>query len=819
MREKELRLALVCFGGVSLAVYMHGVSKEIVKLARASAAYNRSPDHAARQSGDYAGHAPPRGDPADSEVVYFNILKALGQSIDLRIIVDAVAGASAGGINGIFLSRAIAHDLDYDGLRHLWLQEADVARLSTAPEPRGIWNQLLIKPAVKFVTRRMLGSKGLGARVSEKLPSLVRLRTLKPPFDGVHLVRILYDALVGMGRPRAAEASLMPSGHRLDTNVTVTDFYGFLRQLPLHDPPMISELEHRHTLTFTFVRWRNGEIESDFDHDGVPALTFAARATSSFPGAFPPANLSEIDTVLDERGLVWRAKDRFFVRNFGDYLRAGLDPHRTSFIDGAVLNNKPFAAAIRSIQGRPAYREVDRRIVYIDPHPDELMPPPSGVTPNLWRTLKAALSDIPRNEPVHDDLAEIQAFNKQVQMVRAVIDAIRPQVGSMVREIVEAVENKEVTTETIRLWRIGANSRAARDAGYSFEGYTRLKIQTAVRYLSGIVADICGFAWESPAHRKLHQVLEIWVFKDPLDNRGTVPDYARRDPASLPNWVRFLTTFDIDYQRRRLRFVISELNRLYHRGEEDEWRAMNSHRLDALKASFYDCLTDLREYDSGTFATPELRGKFYRTFADLENGAADGSRAFDAKTFCAAHLTEIDAALAELSAEIGLEKKKIDADAILAEVHGPDWPPALAHELVESYLGFPFWDVITFSIMGSREVGEFNEIKVDRISPNDAKSLAQGDARALLKGVAMRHFGAFFSRKDRENDYLWGRLNAAERLIDILIDAGRQEGGGPELNITEFKRQIFQAIINAERPHLPASESLILKLDERLKAL
>lgn len=29
MRQKELRLALVCYGGVSLAVYMHGVTKEI----------------------------------------------------------------------------------------------------------------------------------------------------------------------------------------------------------------------------------------------------------------------------------------------------------------------------------------------------------------------------------------------------------------------------------------------------------------------------------------------------------------------------------------------------------------------------------------------------------------------------------------------------------------------------------------------------------------------------------------------------------------------------------------------------------------------
>ena len=40
MREKELRLALVCYGGISLAVYMHGITKEIWRLARASRAFH-----------------------------------------------------------------------------------------------------------------------------------------------------------------------------------------------------------------------------------------------------------------------------------------------------------------------------------------------------------------------------------------------------------------------------------------------------------------------------------------------------------------------------------------------------------------------------------------------------------------------------------------------------------------------------------------------------------------------------------------------------------------------------------------------------------
>ncbi len=48
VREKELRIALVCFGGVSLAVYMHGITKEILKLVRASSALHAIPDRAVR---------------------------------------------------------------------------------------------------------------------------------------------------------------------------------------------------------------------------------------------------------------------------------------------------------------------------------------------------------------------------------------------------------------------------------------------------------------------------------------------------------------------------------------------------------------------------------------------------------------------------------------------------------------------------------------------------------------------------------------------------------------------------------------------------
>ena len=36
MFKREMRLAVVIYGGASLAIYMHGVSKELLKLVRAS---------------------------------------------------------------------------------------------------------------------------------------------------------------------------------------------------------------------------------------------------------------------------------------------------------------------------------------------------------------------------------------------------------------------------------------------------------------------------------------------------------------------------------------------------------------------------------------------------------------------------------------------------------------------------------------------------------------------------------------------------------------------------------------------------------------
>ena len=77
MREKELRLALVYFGGVSLAISIHGISKEILKLVRASSALHAIDSHAARETASFFDHADSADPEYDTEAIYFELLREI----------------------------------------------------------------------------------------------------------------------------------------------------------------------------------------------------------------------------------------------------------------------------------------------------------------------------------------------------------------------------------------------------------------------------------------------------------------------------------------------------------------------------------------------------------------------------------------------------------------------------------------------------------------------------------------------------------------------------------------------------------------------
>ncbi len=97
-----MRLGLVLYGGVSLAVYIYGVVVEIQRLLRA------------------------RDERALGMPGYWDALELGGIS---KVDVDVIAGTSAGGINGILLARALASGADLRLVKSLWLDRGDVDEL------------------------------------------------------------------------------------------------------------------------------------------------------------------------------------------------------------------------------------------------------------------------------------------------------------------------------------------------------------------------------------------------------------------------------------------------------------------------------------------------------------------------------------------------------------------------------------------------------------------------------------------------------------------------------------------------------------------
>ena len=96
--SREVRLGLVLYGGVSLAIYMHGVCREFFRAVKGQGLYK--------------------------------LIKVL---TDSDIVVDVVSGTSAGGINGIMLAYALTNGRDFKAAAELWRRDGDFGRMLRSP--------------------------------------------------------------------------------------------------------------------------------------------------------------------------------------------------------------------------------------------------------------------------------------------------------------------------------------------------------------------------------------------------------------------------------------------------------------------------------------------------------------------------------------------------------------------------------------------------------------------------------------------------------------------------------------------------------------
>jgi len=756
MRQKELRLALVCYGGVSLAVYMHGVTKEVWHLARASRAYH---------AGDNAGTA-------GVAACYRDFLAEIEsqRKLRLRIMPDIMTGASAGGINAVFLAQAIHSGHSLEPLTDLWLENADVAEL-TDPEAEPVWRfaKFWAQPIAEwFLTRPGNAvsesvSPETRSEVRQKVSKLVRGRWFSPPFSGERFSAMLFEAFATMEAQDLGHP-LLPPFHPVDLFVTATDFRGHSKMLRLNSPPVVLETEHRMPIAFRAI--------TDADDGASLAdpleLVLAARATASFPGAFPPLELNEIDRLAASEGRHWASRGAFLSRIMPEHVRAQT-VDTVALIDGSVLINKPFGAAFAAMEGRGSQREVDRRFVYIDPRPDRSNTRMFGSDrPIGWfGAIFGSLSTIPREQPIRDDLERIERQSRDAERLRRIIMALRPGIDRAVERLFgRTFFLDRPTPRRLDIWRKRAQSAAVQDAGYAFGAYAQTKFSAIVDRLVMLVHE--ATADLAPDTAAIDAALRTELARRGLD------DLVDESGAANEEAIAFFRAHDIGFRVRRLQLLARRLSR--------DWEIdpdIPDDALDLAREKIYEILSLYRHADGNLL--PDAIA------------AHEGSQSWP--EVASKVLSEPGAVLDHLAATRLLPETDIAAEQMLAQAL-EIMPKNLKRRMLLTYLGFPFYDVATLPLLQSEGLDEYNPAKVDRISPEDARSIREGGTSATLRGMEFYNFGAFFSRFYRENDYLWGRLHGAERMIDLV--ASTVEGGLDEPMVRKAKRDAFLAVLDEE---------------------
>ncbi len=851
-KVREVRLALVCYGGSSLAIYIHGNTKEFFRLVQASKALEQD---AKANGGKMQQEVANGGKPEPGEKGrrltgsarewYGRLLKAWEDdkhNVRTRVLIDVIAGTSAGGINGVILAKALAHDLPVDDLTRLWLNKASFAKLTN-------------------------GYFGLA-----------KVLINRPPVDGNALLGWLSDALNQMDKeelehertPRDHYPSLLPGGYRLDLFVTTTDLFGYPQNLLVGSPPFAVEKRLRHVLHFVYSGVNRGcapqvaRPRGELDHfcpEWTPSLAFAARATSSIPGVFPPLNLADaLHRIRNVSAGATPAAStdavvKSFFRNYQlqEPNEGSFYATNTYFVDGGVLDNHPFGPAIEEILRRPQDQEVRRFLVYLQPDPG--VPPPGltkkAKTPRLLKTAWAGLSGLRGSQPILDNFEDVARHNDQVDRIRdivrkeeqaarlaekgigasgdcshfedlpiaqrlgcAFIPDFKP--GQLTDKLLHATQNelkwgrlqaekaaelgipeKPCDCETER----PAPRRTAAGKGLDAPGrsYFSLRAHSVLDQFVTVIAGGCNYPPESGQRALLKEIIDRWADEKmliggegDLESQGVQRDQQKR----------LLEDFDIGYQRRQLRFVMDWIDQQYDDDTPPDRRAT----LDELKSAATDRVENLTSLIRGTSNDPDLLKELKSldgVFCHLRPWPQPDQPPIPLERQVEAFLADpekrraLDSARDNLGRILNdLQQKERDLSfqdfKRLAEETGlkrEEWA-----EILVRYLGFPFWDRQIYPYIAFSNLGEFRKIDVYRLSPNDATLLGRRTAQDKLKGSKLGHFGAFLSRPGRESDYLWGRLDAADRLLD-LMKMNRSEAKGLFTSIVEEERAVPKPLV------------------------
>ena len=484
--------------------------------------------------------------PAEKDESYQLFESALEKALDardpqVRFIVDVITGSSAGGINGVFLAKALVNNQPLDDLKKLWLEEGDFAVLLNDKKSVAGTN-LVSRPEPES----LLNSQRMYAK--------------------------LLAALDGMDKSRkAAEASPNVAGE-LDLFVTVTDYTGVRVPIRLFDR-IVNERRHKQFFHFNYRKKKSsgGKLEAhDFDKAHNPFLAFAARATSAFPLAFEPMRLSDIDDVIElcaaeyGDGKSSCAEWKKFFKNF-DFVSDKQIADR-AFLDGGALDNKPFGFAVETLLKRQADVPVDRKLIYIEPSPETFNPNGDILRkPDAVENLIAQGSTLPRYETIREDLQNLLERNRFVTRVNNLIKETERNVyesyndPQIKQEMLKSEQSKSDGKENLHRtapgeqWENFGFKEIVEFKGRGVLPYYHLRKIYLTDTLARLVTGFCEFNENSDYFLAIRALINRW-------RESEFHDDKQHENDRTTNY--FLRRFDLEYRLRRLRFILRKVEKL-----------------------------------------------------------------------------------------------------------------------------------------------------------------------------------------------------------------------------------------------------------------
>ena len=576
---QEIRFAVVMYGGASLAIYMNGVAQEMLKLVRATAPDPQDDSKPLHLDESLSG----------SERVYRKLGKMLSRGIEpdpkeaatirTRFIIDTLSGTSAGGINAVFLAKALANGQDMGPLRNLWVKEGDIGVLINDKE-------------------------------SDKD---IKIGVQKPPRSILNSRRMYYellDALEGMDNPSGQSQTARtkiesspwqsPYVEALDLYTTATDIWGQVVAMRLADNVAF---ERRHLNAFHFAY---NSTENDFKRENNPFLAFASRCTSAHPAPFEPMKLSDINSVLDRHKAYkdspdFRSDDKRWRHFFEEYLqhgggakpanreeRARIRDNRAErfenrpFSDGGVLDNSPFSFALDKLPFRHTKLPVDRKLLYIEPvpqHPERALDPthPPNAIQNGW----LSVSVLPSYQFIRQDLERVLERNRLIERVNRILLGVQQDEMARLERarakkhaehegVADQGPNKHDDDERpLTSYEFGMKTlpEMIERMGSGWGGYQRLRVAETTDELVRIIANAAGFDDETDEFLAIRYLVRAWrnekydpyATRDPKDEQ-TSEGWGPGQPKYSEGW--FLYQYDLRWRLRRLRLVLRKVDEL-----------------------------------------------------------------------------------------------------------------------------------------------------------------------------------------------------------------------------------------------------------------